>query len=179
MPNRDWVYQKYPQMILTTKSKDTAFEDLEKEHIQKINDDWTTPLWLFQDFQGANISLNMFFVDSPFMYSYAWCVGVQTVTTSNCRALASVRSNMFMEVCYIYSIYTSPTCVMKWCAIFRYARTGTITMVTPTSFCLVDCLSCWKSLQCELWRGGGGGVSPTGGAVNPTNTRDGGHSCKY
>lgn len=93
VPRRNWVQQAYPDFIQTAKTSETSFHDMLTQHIQKVNDDWSTPLSLFRHYQNANISLNMFFVSSPFMLDYAWCVGVQTVTTDNCRELSSVHAN--------------------------------------------------------------------------------------
>lgn len=101
------MYQHHPHVIQTTKTEQTPFEDLKSEHIQKINDDWSTPLERFRQYQSLNLSINMFFVDSTFTYSYAWCVGVQTVTTSNCKYLSTVDTNPFLEV-YRISVGGNP-----------------------------------------------------------------------
>ncbi len=45
---REWVLKKFPAMIQVTKTQDTPFEEFEREHIQKVNDDWTTPLVTFR-----------------------------------------------------------------------------------------------------------------------------------
>ena len=95
---RQWVYNNYPDFTQVTKLVDTAFEDLQSEHIQKMNEDWGVPLERFRQFQDANLSISMFFVDSAFMYRYAWCVGVATVTTSNCKLLSTVETNPFLTV---------------------------------------------------------------------------------
>ena len=95
---REWALTKYPEMSQTTKTKDTRFEDFPSQHIQKINDDWSTPLKTFRKYQASNLTINMFFVDSPFMYCYAWCLGVQSVTTDNCQQLSSINRNPLYEV---------------------------------------------------------------------------------
>jgi len=69
-----------------------------KEHIRVVNDDWITPLSLFRRYQDANISIIMYFVNSPFMFNYAWCVGVAEVTTDNCQALADLPANTLHQV---------------------------------------------------------------------------------
>ena len=95
---RKWVYRHYPQMVQVTKTKETEFEEFKEERIQRINDDWSTPLETFRKYQEANITLNMYFVDSPLMFSYAWCLGFQSVTTSNCKVLSSQTSNPLYDV---------------------------------------------------------------------------------
>ena len=95
---RKWVYQHYPHFVQTTKSEVTPFEKLQSEHIQKMNEDWGVGLEQFRRYQDANLSISMFFVDSAFMYRYAWCVGVGTVTTGNCKLLSKVDTNPFLTV---------------------------------------------------------------------------------
>ena len=85
-------------MVQATKTEETKFEELKEERIQLINDDWSIPLETFRKYQEANLSLNMYFVDSPLMFSYAWCVGAQTVTTGNCRLLSSLTTNPLYDV---------------------------------------------------------------------------------
>ena len=90
-------------MVLTTKTKLTSFQDLATEHIEKINDDWSTPLETLRRYQRENLTINIFFVDSPFMYDYAWCVGVESITTSNCQLLNDRQTNAFLQVFQTYS----------------------------------------------------------------------------
>lgn len=35
---------RFPGMMQITKTEETDFEEFKKEHIQLVNDDWTTPL---------------------------------------------------------------------------------------------------------------------------------------
>ena len=91
-------------MVQTTKTKETKFKEFKDDHIQKINDDWSTPLETFRKYQTANITLNMYFVDSPLMFSYAWCLGAQTITTSNCKGLASQDSNPLYDVSDLHTL---------------------------------------------------------------------------
>lgn len=88
----------YPAMVQATKTEETNFEELKEEKIQLMNDDWSIPLEMFRKYQEANLSLNVYFVDSPLMFSYAWCVGAHTVTTGNCRLLSSLTTNPLYDV---------------------------------------------------------------------------------
>lgn len=90
---RLWVHEKYPQFVLTSKVEDVSVE------VEKINDDWGIPLATFREYQRRNLSINMFFVESSFMFSYAWCMGIPTVTTSNCKYLSRMNSNLFLPIC--------------------------------------------------------------------------------
>lgn len=101
---RKWVYTHYPRMVQVTKTQETDFEEFKDEHIQQINDDWSVPLETFRKYQDANLTLNMYFVDSPLMFSYAWCLGAQSVTTDHCKLLSSLTSNPLYDVsCIIES----------------------------------------------------------------------------
>ena len=95
---RKWVYTNYPKMVQVTKTQETNFEEFRDDRIQLINDDWSTPLDMFRKYQQANITLNMYFVDSPLMFSYAWCLGVRSVTTSHCKLLSMQTSNPLYDV---------------------------------------------------------------------------------
>lgn len=94
----------------------TPFEELQEEHIQKMNEDWGVSLEQFRRYQEANLSISMFFVDSAFMYRYAWCVGVGTVTTSNCKFLSKVDTNPFLTVS-LSSILHSDPCTLELCTL--------------------------------------------------------------
>lgn len=95
---RQWVHQNYPNFIQVTKSADTPLTDLQHEHIQRMNEDWGIPLSQFRQYQEANLSVSMFFVESVFMYNYAWCMGVGAVTTGNCKLLSTVNDNPLLVV---------------------------------------------------------------------------------
>lgn len=133
-PNKQWVYAKCPSFAQVTRSDQTDFEDFEMEHISIANDDWTLPLNTFRKYQRANTSIIMFFVDSVFMFRYAWCVGVQFVTTSNCRQLASVHTNPLYEACHYWRIQPS-----------SYLCVGVVT--TAVSLILMICIECKKLLK--------------------------------
>ena len=85
-------------MVQVTKTQETKFEELRGERIQLINDDWSTPLEMFRKYQEANLTLNMYFVDSSLMFSYAWCLGVHSVTTSHCKLLSAQTTNPLYDV---------------------------------------------------------------------------------
>ena len=118
-------------MVQVAKTAVTPSEEFAEQHIQKVNDDWGTPLWKFRwvgtrlgpefiatlrkfslnnrvsitdlspscrMYQEANLSLNMFILDSTFLFSYAWCIGVDTVTTNNCQKLSGLKHNNLYQV---------------------------------------------------------------------------------
>ena len=142
---RQWIHQAHPDFILTTKTEDTPFDKLKAEHIQKINDDWSIPLATFREYQNANLSINMFFVESSFMYSYAWCIGIDTVTTSNCRYLSTVDQNPFLQV--------SPTCRSRLqpcetCWLVRSAGSGRRTRRCLGVHTLAASRCCFSKYSC-------------------------------
>ena len=51
-----------------------------------------------RQYQAANLSVNLFFVDSQFAFNYAWCVGARSVTTNNCKQLSALSENRFYQV---------------------------------------------------------------------------------
>lgn len=96
---RLWVWNRHPAMVQVAKTAVTPPEEFAELHIQKVNDDWGTPLRQFRLYQAANLSLNMFILDSSFLFSYAWCIGVDTVTTNNCKKLSVFKHNTLYQAC--------------------------------------------------------------------------------
>ena len=44
-------------------------------------------LFVYRKYNAFNISVNVYVVDSPWLYSLYWCLGVSTITTNKCQLL--------------------------------------------------------------------------------------------
>jgi hypothetical protein len=129
---REWVVAKYPDLVQVTKTEDTPFEQFRELKIRVVNDDWSTPLKTLRQYQEANLSLNLFFIDSVFAFSYAWCVGVDSVTTNNCKRLASLSENQFHQVCHS----------------LRQTTEHQLWPLTITCLlCSLSCMTCFECMQ--------------------------------
>lgn len=51
-----------------------------------------------------NLSLNMYWVDTKMMLEYAWCIGIDSITTDNCQELSKHNENQLflvnVDVCH-------------------------------------------------------------------------------
>ena len=63
------------------------------------------------------MAINMYTIDSVILYEYAWCLGVDTVTTNNCQLLSSHVHNYLHEVrmihCKSYSIISKEHAIIQ------------------------------------------------------------------
>lgn len=66
--------------------------------VERVSNLKTTPLFVSRKYQAANILLNMYVVQSPFLLNYAWCIGVQSVTTDNCWEFSPIQD------CHLYQV---------------------------------------------------------------------------
>ena len=58
-----------------------------------------TPLFLFnRNLQQQNISINMYTINSLVLFDYAWCTGVNSVTTDNCLLMDKHEHNILHQV---------------------------------------------------------------------------------
>ncbi|KAL5475992.1 hypothetical protein EMCRGX_G025886 [Ephydatia muelleri] len=123
---RDYVLKNYPRMIQATKTEYTPFEEFAEKRIRVVNDAWTLPLNTWRKYQNSNmnLSLNMYWVDTKMMLEYAWCIGIDSITTDNCQELSKHNENQLFLVCqhlhYVLDQAFLPAvlCVVIICVIF-------------------------------------------------------------
>ncbi|KAF4009621.1 hypothetical protein G4228_001152 [Cervus hanglu yarkandensis] len=69
-----------------------TIEELRKENITRINVDYKR---LFhnglKEYKAANISINLYLVNEPWLFSLAWCSKIQSVTTDNLQVLREIN----------------------------------------------------------------------------------------
>ncbi|CAN0319209.1 unnamed protein product [Rangifer tarandus platyrhynchus] len=69
-----------------------TIEELRKENITRINVDYKR---LFhnglKEYKSANISINLYLVNEPWLFSLAWCSRIQSVTTDNLQVLKKIN----------------------------------------------------------------------------------------
>ncbi|KAI4797624.1 hypothetical protein KUCAC02_024960, partial [Chaenocephalus aceratus] len=47
-------------------------------------------------YSAGNVSTNLYVVTQPWLFSLAWCSGVQSVTTNNPQLLSSIAAPLFL-----------------------------------------------------------------------------------
>ncbi|XP_032974827.1 glycerophosphodiester phosphodiesterase domain-containing protein 4 [Rhinolophus ferrumequinum] len=73
-----------------------SIEHLTKENITKINVDYKTLFYTgLRDYKAANININLYLVNEPWLYSLAWCSRINSVTTDNIQLLRQIKHPYF------------------------------------------------------------------------------------
>ncbi|XP_011366732.1 glycerophosphodiester phosphodiesterase domain-containing protein 4 [Pteropus vampyrus] len=73
-----------------------SIERLTKENISKINVDYKRLFYNgLRDYKAANININLYIVNEPWLYSLAWCSRIHSVTTDNIQLLRQINHPYF------------------------------------------------------------------------------------
>ncbi|XP_039084605.1 glycerophosphodiester phosphodiesterase domain-containing protein 4 isoform X3 [Hyaena hyaena] len=73
-----------------------SIERLTKENISRINVDYKKLFYKgLKDYKAANININLYIVNEPWLYSLAWCSRIHSVTTDNIQILNQLNHPYF------------------------------------------------------------------------------------
>uniref|UniRef100_A0A8C0SMT1 GP-PDE domain-containing protein n=1 Tax=Canis lupus familiaris TaxID=9615 RepID=A0A8C0SMT1_CANLF len=73
-----------------------SIERLTKENISIINVDYKRLFYSgLRDYKAANITINLYIVNEPWLYSLAWCSRIHSVTTDNIQILRQINHPYF------------------------------------------------------------------------------------
>ncbi|XP_058401525.1 glycerophosphodiester phosphodiesterase domain-containing protein 4 isoform X1 [Diceros bicornis minor] len=73
-----------------------SIENLAKENIRIINVDYKKLFYNgLRDYKAANITINLYIVNEPWLYSLAWCSRIHSVTTDNIQILSQLNHPYF------------------------------------------------------------------------------------
>ncbi|XP_061485041.1 glycerophosphodiester phosphodiesterase domain-containing protein 5 isoform X4 [Rhineura floridana] len=79
--------------------RDRGFRKLNLRYTKVTSDD-------IREYTAANLSVNLYIVNEPWLYSILWCSGVQSVTSDNSHVLSRVPSPIWLmppdEYCLIW-----------------------------------------------------------------------------
>ncbi|XP_027704118.1 glycerophosphodiester phosphodiesterase domain-containing protein 5 isoform X3 [Vombatus ursinus] len=103
---RPLVEKVAPGFQQTSDIKETV-AGLRREHIQKLNLRYTqVSSQDIRDCSAWNLSVNLYTVNEPWLFSLLWCSGVQSVTSDNSQTLSKVPSPIWImapdEYCLIW-----------------------------------------------------------------------------
>ncbi|XP_032213813.1 glycerophosphodiester phosphodiesterase domain-containing protein 4 isoform X3 [Mustela erminea] len=74
-----------------------SIERLTKENISRINVDYKKLFYNgLRDYKAANIKINLYLVNEPWLYSLAWCSKIHSVTTDNIHILSQLDQPYFL-----------------------------------------------------------------------------------
>nr|XP_012600350.1 glycerophosphodiester phosphodiesterase domain-containing protein 5 isoform X1 [Microcebus murinus]XP_012600351.1 glycerophosphodiester phosphodiesterase domain-containing protein 5 isoform X1 [Microcebus murinus]XP_012600352.1 glycerophosphodiester phosphodiesterase domain-containing protein 5 isoform X1 [Microcebus murinus]XP_012600353.1 glycerophosphodiester phosphodiesterase domain-containing protein 5 isoform X1 [Microcebus murinus]XP_012600354.1 glycerophosphodiester phosphodiesterase len=98
LPNRQrpLVRKVAPGFQQTSGSKE-AVTSLRKGHIQRLNLRYTqVSRQELRDYASWNLSVNLYTVNAPWLFSLLWCAGVPSVTSDNSHTLSRVPSPLWI-----------------------------------------------------------------------------------
>ncbi|XP_058519609.1 glycerophosphodiester phosphodiesterase domain-containing protein 4 isoform X2 [Ochotona princeps] len=92
--DRQYVRKKAPGFQMVGRLYTT--KELKKENISTINVDYKNLFYRgFRDYKAANININLYLVNEPWLFSLAWCSRIDSVTTDNIPLLSQLDSPHF------------------------------------------------------------------------------------
>nr|XP_012600441.1 glycerophosphodiester phosphodiesterase domain-containing protein 4 isoform X4 [Microcebus murinus] len=109
LPGHDKKYVKFLAPGVQHVSRSLSIEKLTKENVSRINVDYKKISYSkMGDYKAANIKVNLYVVNEPWLFSLAWCSSITSVTTDNIALLSQInhpqffmtpRFYMFMWIC--------------------------------------------------------------------------------
>ncbi|XP_029924750.1 glycerophosphodiester phosphodiesterase domain-containing protein 5 [Myripristis murdjan] len=93
---RALVQEMDPELQQTSGSR-LPLEELRSNHIVKLNLHYSAMSpELVSEYAAVNISTNLYVISEPWLYSLAWCTGVQSVTTNAPQLLSTMSAPLFL-----------------------------------------------------------------------------------
>ncbi|XP_034538700.1 glycerophosphodiester phosphodiesterase domain-containing protein 5-like [Notolabrus celidotus] len=93
---RALVQEMDPELQQTSGSR-LPLEELQSNNIVKLNLHYSSmSSKLVREYAAVNVSTNLYVISQPWLFSLAWCCGVQSVTTNAPQLLSSMRSPLLL-----------------------------------------------------------------------------------
>uniref|UniRef100_A0A8C2RHZ2 GP-PDE domain-containing protein n=1 Tax=Capra hircus TaxID=9925 RepID=A0A8C2RHZ2_CAPHI len=102
LPNfeREYVKKKAPGFQQVGRL--LPVERLTKENITRINADYKNLFYNgMREYRAANISINLYLVNEPWLFSLAWCSRIPSVTTDNIQVLNEMTQPSYFMVSWL------------------------------------------------------------------------------
>ncbi|XP_073072104.1 glycerophosphodiester phosphodiesterase domain-containing protein 5 isoform X2 [Manis javanica] len=138
---RPFVRKVAPGFQQTSGSKE-AVTSLRRGHIQWLNLRYTqVSRQELRDYASWNLSVNLYTVNAPWLFSLLWCAGVQSVTSDNSHTLSQVPSPLWImppdKYCLLWvtADLISFTCIVG-IFVFQKWRLGGIQSYNPEQIML-------------------------------------------
>ncbi|XP_045021746.1 glycerophosphodiester phosphodiesterase domain-containing protein 4 isoform X12 [Bubalus bubalis] len=94
---REYVKKKAPGFQQVSRLR--SVERLTKENITRINVDYKNLFYNgMREYRAANISINLYLVNEPWLFSLAWCSRIPSVTTDNIQVLNEMTQPSYFMV---------------------------------------------------------------------------------
>ncbi|XP_049745783.1 glycerophosphodiester phosphodiesterase domain-containing protein 4-like [Elephas maximus indicus] len=107
LPNFDRDYVRYMAPGFQQVGRLYPLDQLSKENIRIINVDYKELFYSgLRDYKAANITINLYVVNKPWLFSLAWCSRIHSVTTDNIKLLSEIdHPHFFMTPRYYMFIW--------------------------------------------------------------------------
>lgn len=93
---RALVQEMDPELQQTSGSR-LPLEELQSNNIVKLNLHYSSmSSMLVREYAAVNISTNLYVISRPWLFSLAWCCGVQSVTTDAPQLLSTMRAPLLL-----------------------------------------------------------------------------------
>ncbi|XP_051956561.1 glycerophosphodiester phosphodiesterase domain-containing protein 5 isoform X2 [Xyrauchen texanus] len=93
---REFVQETDPELQQTTNGH-APVEDLQLRNIVKLNIHYSSMSEKdIRKYAAANISINLYVISEPWLYSLAWCAGAHSVTTNAVHILKNLQRPLFL-----------------------------------------------------------------------------------
>lgn len=102
--DRDLVQAMDPELQQTFGGK-ASIQELTESHITRLNLHYSSmSQQQISKYWSVNISTNLYVISQPWLYSLAWCAGVQSVTTNSAHILSKITKPLFLMTPEEYSL---------------------------------------------------------------------------
>ncbi|XP_049745749.1 glycerophosphodiester phosphodiesterase domain-containing protein 4-like [Elephas maximus indicus] len=107
LPNFDRDYVRHMAPGFQQVGRLYPLDQLSKENIKIINVDYKELFYNgLRDYKAANITINLYVVNKPWLFSLAWCSRIHSVTTDNIKLLSEIdHPHFFMTPRYYMFIW--------------------------------------------------------------------------
>nr|XP_060623138.1 glycerophosphodiester phosphodiesterase domain-containing protein 4-like [Anolis sagrei ordinatus] len=123
--NRKYV-QVHSPGFQQVSGHEVSIPELKAKNIVKLNLDYRTLTNIdFQKYAEANITINLWVVSEPWLFSLAWCYGVNSVTTDAVHTLKALNQPYFLMTPHEYRtmwIIIDVVAIVLVCFIFGLLR---------------------------------------------------------
>ncbi|XP_061261899.1 glycerophosphodiester phosphodiesterase domain-containing protein 4-like [Bos javanicus] len=115
LPDSDRKYVRSKAPGFQHISRLFTVEELRKENITRINVDYKRLFYNgLKEYKAANITINLYIVNEPWLFSLAWCSRIHSVTTDNIQILKEINHP------YYFIKLQVQASVMKFWKLWKY-----------------------------------------------------------
>nr|XP_012803735.1 glycerophosphodiester phosphodiesterase domain-containing protein 4 [Jaculus jaculus] len=144
LPSFDRSYVRYMAPGFQQVGRLLPTERLTRENISIINVDYKRLFYRgMREYKAANIYINLYLVNEPWLFSLAWCSKINSVTTDNIKLLSQLNHpHFFMTPSYYMYVWLL------------------MDIVSAVFICIIFTFHWWRELKKKRW-------------LNPTNATPG------